>query len=307
MIWFLLILAGIIAAPLVLEYRRRVMDDAARGSAPGQFVHLSQGVTHYAWHGPKNGPIVVCVHGLTTPSFVWRGITPALAKSGYRVLTYDLYGRGYSDHPKGPQGRAFFVNQLAELLAHEGVRDDLTIIGYSMGGAISTCFAATYPDRVRQLILLAPAGMRRVSGGLAGFIKNTPLIGDWLILALYPRMLRRGFRAERDLPTSVPQITELQANELELRRFIPSVLASLRGVLSDDLSKDHKALAARGIPVLAIWGRDDTVIGNSSSGTLAEWNRDATQEVIEGAGHGLTYTHTDEVLRIMQAWMKPLD
>ncbi len=304
MIWIVFILAALIAAPFVFEHRRPEMDDATRGSASGQFVQLSQGVTHFAWHGPENGPIVICVHGLTTPSFVWRGMTRALAKSGYRVLTYDLYGRGFSSRPKGEQDRQYFVNQLAELLAHEGVGDNLTLVGYSMGGAVSTCFATTYPERMKQLILLAPAVVGSPSSGLIGFIKNTPLIGDWLTLALYPTILRRGVRAERDLPTSVPHVHDLQLAELEYKRFVPSVLASLRGILSEDLSRDHKALAARGLPVLAIWGREDDVISPSSVGTLAEWNRDATHEVIEGAGHGLTYTHTDEVLRIMRHWMK---
>lgn len=302
MIW-LLILAGVIATPLVIEHRRRVMDDAARGSASGQLVELSQGVTHFAWTGPQNGPVVICIHGLTTPSFVWRGMTRALALSGYRVLTYDLYGRGFSSRPKGPQDRRFFLTQLNELLAREGVGDGLTVIGYSMGGAIATAFAATYPERMHQLILLAPAGMRVVKGGLVGFIKRTPVLGDWLMLALYPAMLRKGLRAERDVPGSVPRINELQAAEIDIKGFGPAVLASLRGILSEDLSADHKALAARGLPVLAIWGREDDVIPLSCVGTLAEWNRNARQEVIDGAGHGLTYTHTDQVLRIMREWM----
>lgn len=303
MIWLWLILATALAAPVVAERRRRVMDDAARGSATGQFAILSHGVTHFEWFGPVRGPVVVCVHGLTTPSFVWRGMARALAQSGYRVLTYDLYGRGFSDRPKGPQDRAFFVDQLAELLAHEGIGGNLTLVGYSMGGAISTCFAAAHPDRMHRLILLAPAGMGMTTGGLTRFIKGVPVIGDWLMLALYPAVLRRGLKAEQGQPTSVPRITDLQRNELAYRRFIPSVLASLRGILSDDLSRDHRALAERGLPVLAIWGREDRVIPMSAMGQLAAWNRDAQQEVIDTAGHGLTYTHTDAVLRIIHGWM----
>ena len=37
----------------------------------------------------------------------------------------------------------------------------------------------------------------------------------------------------------------------------------------------------------------------SAVGALAEWSRNARQEVIDGAGHGLTYTHTNEVLVAM--------
>ncbi|MCX7558063.1 alpha/beta hydrolase [Sulfitobacter sp. F26204] len=304
MIW-LLFLGALVAAPLVIEHRRQTMDDAIRGSATGNFVELSQGVTHFEWHGPQRGPVLVCVHGLTTPGFVWRGLARALAKSGYRVLTYDLYGRGYSSKPKGLQDRAFFVNQLAELLAYEGVSDRFTLVGYSMGGAIATCFARAYPARIHQLVLIASAGMHVPQAGLVGFIKDTPLIGDWLMLALYPFVLRRGLKAERSLPTSVPHINDLQLGELELKGFVPAVLASLRGILSEDLSHDHRAIAAQGTPVLAIWGREDDMIHSSALGTLAAWNRDVQHEMIEGAGHGLTYTHTDQVFQIMNDWLNP--
>lgn len=93
--WFLAGLAGVILAPTVAEVLRPRMGPSARQSAPGEFAELSRGVTHYQWLGPEGGPLVVCVHGLTTPSFVWEGIAPRLAEAGYRVLTYDLYGRGY--------------------------------------------------------------------------------------------------------------------------------------------------------------------------------------------------------------------
>ncbi len=300
MIWWLLIIAAIVALPLVIEHRRLPMDDMVRGSATGQFVKLSKGVTHFEWHGPASGTRLVCIHGLTTPSFVWRGMTRGLVLMGFRVLTYDLYGRGYSDRPKGEQNAAFFLSQLQELLALEGDNSKITLIGYSMGGAIATCYAAAYPDKVRQLVLLAPAGMGIASGKLGRFIAKTPYIGDWLMLTLYPRMLRKGLRAERGLTTSLPDIGMLQARELEYRRFVPSVLASLRGILSKSLRDEHQALHARGMSVVAIWGEDDTVIPLAAIGTLAEWSRDARQEVIKGAGHGLTYTHTDKVLAILK-------
>lgn len=300
MIWILLILTALVAGPLVIERNRRVMDDTARGAAPGQFVRLSKGVTHFDWHGPSRGPVCVCVHGLSTPSFVWGGLVRGLALMGYRVLTYDLYGRGFSDRPKGAQDREFFLNQLRELLAREGVEGGLTLIGYSMGGAISTAFAAAHPDRVRRLVLLAPAGMGLARSKLMDFIIQTPVIGDWLMLAFYPSTLRKGLRAERHLPSAVPDITVLQAEELEYRGFTPAVLASLRGLLANTNEKDHKALHNLGMPVLAIWGAKDTVIPAAAIGTLAEWSRKAEQEVIEGAGHGLTYTHAEDVLKILR-------
>ena len=302
--WVLLMLVlAVIALPYVIEARRLRMTARLREDAPGRFAQLSQGITHYRWVGPKTGPLVLCVHGLTTPSFVWEALAKGLAVAGYRVLTYDLYGRGFSDRPKGPQNRVFFRQQIEDLLEHEGIADrQITLIGYSMGGAIATIFAADNPDRVQRLILLAPAGMGMVARGFARFISITPWIGDWVMYLLYPDILRKGIRAE-----NYPGIAEQQERELDFRGFVPAVLGSLRGVLSERLGQEHRVLASCDIPVMAIWGEDDTVIPLTAMGKLAEWNRSARQEVIEDASHGVTYTHGDEVLRLVISFLAETD
>ena len=300
MIWLpLILLAVVIAAPFVREAKREVMNKAARNFAPGRFVKLPKGVTHFAWQGPLDGPVLICIHGLTTPSFVWRGMLAGLTDQGFRVLTYDLYGRGFSHRPGGRQDAAFFLRQLNDLLTHQEVRGPVTLVGYSMGGAIATAFAAAHPDRVRQLVLLAPAGMQHKTGKMITFLRDWRVIGDWLMLALYPRMARKSIAAEAHLASSVLDITELQEAELDYKGYIPAILSSLRGILGRAQKKEHLAVAEAGIPAIAIWGSEDNVIPLTACGTLAEWNRDVEQEVIEGAGHGLTYTHTDKVMSFL--------
>jgi pimeloyl-ACP methyl ester carboxylesterase len=299
-IWLFLLLVAALVTPILIEHYRLTMNDVARGSAPGQFAELSKGVTHYEWTGPANGKIAVCIHGLTTPSFVWRSVAKGLVLMGYRTLIYDLYGRGYSDRPTGIQDRAFFLNQFEELLEREGVRDGITVLGYSMGGSIATCFAAASPERVERLILLAPAGMGLAQNKLMDFIAKTPLIGDWLMLALFPRVFRKGIRAEEKQAASVPQVHEMQAMQLEYKRYVAAVLASRRGILSDVLRDEHRAIQTAQIPVFAIWGDDDQVIPRSAIGSLAEWNRRAEHAIIPEAGHGLPYTHAKKVLELIQ-------
>ncbi|SEQ15801.1 alpha/beta fold hydrolase [Thalassovita taeanensis] len=301
MTWTLGVLALILVAPFVREALKQPMNARAREQAPGEFVNLSQGITHFRWIGPERGPVAVCVHGLTTPSFVWEGVAKGLAAMGFQVLIYDLYGRGFSDRPKGLQDRAFFLRQLEDLLATEGVADDITLLGYSMGGAISTAFAAEHPGRIRRLILLAPAGMGHDLGLLAKITRNVPILGDWLMLTFFARNHRKGTEAERALPSSVERIVDKQQNELTYCGFVPAILSSLRGMLSTPLEAEHRAIGAAGVPVLAVWGRDDSAIPIRAMGVLAQWNHAARHEVIDGAGHGLTYTHTDQVVDAIAA------
>ncbi|RXV61168.1 alpha/beta hydrolase [Roseovarius sp. A46] len=300
-IWTTLALGALAGIAPVLREVVRPRIDGARDTAPGAFAALSRGRTHYRWHGPEGGPVTVCVHGLTTPSFVWEGLVPGLVAKGHRVLTYDLYGRGYSDRPGGAQEAGFFVGQLEELLVDQGVDGPVTLVGYSMGGAIAAGFAARHPDRLRELVLIAPAGLGHDLGPVARLVARGGVVGRWLMLAVFPMSFRRGCEAEREVPTTVPGIVDRQQAELRWRGFVPAVARSVAGILAETQDETHAAIARSGVPVRAIWGAKDTVIPLSRKARLAEVNPDAYQYVIEGAGHGLTYTHTDRVLAAIMA------
>ncbi|WP_299147192.1 alpha/beta hydrolase [uncultured Tateyamaria sp.] len=300
MTWFVVILLGLIAVPVTVELMRNGVDDKVRADAPGDLALLSQGTTHYEWMGPERGPVAVCIHGLTTPSFVWRGMARGLALMGFRVLVYDLYGRGYSDRVRGAQDADFFLRQLLDLLRYEQVGDDLTVFGYSMGGAIATHFTAKHPELVKQLVLIAPAGMVELGGGKLALARDLPIIGDWLFLLIYPFEVRRGIARDSTLPTSVEGVYDMQQRETGRRGYFPAVLASLRGLLRGTTQDQHAAIAQAGVAVLAIWGAEDDVIPLSCNDTLAEWNPNAQQVVAEGAGHALIHTHTEQVLEALR-------
>jgi len=255
--------------------------------------------------GPPDGPLIVCIHGLTVPSFVWGPLVKGLVALGFRVLVYDLYGRGFSDRPGGPQDKAFFNRQLDDLLAHLAIDSPFHLIGYSMGGAIAAGFAASHQARVQRVVLLAAAGMHLHTTARIRFQRERGLAGQWLFLATYPHLLRKGIRAERAALKVSREITEGQEAQLTSRGFIPAVLSSLRGLLSRPLEGEHLALKRDAIPILAIWGEEDDVIPAAAMGRLAAWNRDVQHDVIAGAGHGLPYTHTDAVLESIAAFLPP--
>jgi len=94
----------------------------------------------------------------------------------------------------------------------------------------------------------------------------------------------------------VRELSQLQAAEVVRRGYLPAVLSSQRNMLAEGLEEEHRALADADIPVQAIWGELDSVIPIRALGKLTECNRNVRQSVINGAGHGLGYTHADEVL-----------
>ena len=87
----LAVLLAILYAVRNLEHAP--LDDAARRGAPGSFVRLADGVTHYELIRPDTARTVVLLSGMSVPYYLWDPTGDALAGAGYRVLRYDYYGR----------------------------------------------------------------------------------------------------------------------------------------------------------------------------------------------------------------------
>ncbi len=283
-------------SPYVSEWLKTPVRARQEDNHGGELAKLPLGNTFYRWAGPEEGRKVVCVHGLTTPSSVYDGLIDRLAENGFRVLSYDLYGRGYSDRPHGLQTPEFFSNQLNDLLCNQGITEKIIIIGNSLGSAISADFTARYPDRIAKLVLLVPAGMGHKAGAVAPFWHRVPGLGRWTMQMAYPRLLKQGIAAERHLPATVANIYDRQIAELSYRGFLRSVFSSIRGTLGGTLVNQHQSIAQSAIPTIAIWGEDDSVIPLNCKDKLSQWNPGATQIVLKNAGHGLVYTHTDTLI-----------
>lgn len=286
----------IVAAPALAEALRRPVDARARREASGDVTDLGDGQTYYEWRGPSRGPVVVCVHGLTTPSYVWAPLAEALALKGFRVLTYDLYGRGLSDRPAGVQDSAFFLRQLKELLENQQISSHVTLMGYSMGGAIATAYAARHPALVDKLVLLAPAGLGHRLSPFLEFCRRVPVLGDAAIRLFGSLVHRAGLGRQQPVSAAVPDILARQRGEMAWRGTLPAVLSSQRHMLAENREEDHRQLYRTGLPMLAVWGEDDAIIPLSALGRLAQLNRHVRQVSLPGAGHSLPFTHPRQIM-----------
>ncbi len=293
---------GLIGAGALAEACRALPDPRA---APGAMRKLPLGETSLVWQGPRHGPVLVLVHGLSTPSEAWEPLAARLGEAGIRTLRYDLYGRGFSARPARRHDARLYLRQLRDLLDAEGVSAPVAVAGYSMGGAIAACFADAHPDRVRGIALIASAGLGHRLEGFYALAARVPLLGDALWSLFAGRMLARAARSEA--ARAHPGVAEAMAREAASRGYAPALLSSLRHTLSRPLDSLHARLAARGVPVLAIWGGRDAVIPSASRERLAALHPVARSEEIGKAGHGLPYTHADAVAVRLIAWMQALE
>lgn len=94
------------------------------------------GPTRYTLLGPENGPRLVFIHGITASACAFPEFIQGLADSGFRVLVYDLFGRGFSAAPAAQYNDSLYVTQLYFLCADLGW-NSFHLVGSSLGGGNS--------------------------------------------------------------------------------------------------------------------------------------------------------------------------
>nr|WP_244868040.1 alpha/beta hydrolase [Vannielia litorea] len=270
-------------------------------------VPLEDGLTRVTSDGLPGRPIAVLVHGLTTPSWVFDAIADGLVVQGWQVLRHDLWGRGGSDMPGKAQGPDLFVRQLAGVIDAEHPGERVLLVGYSMGAAISIAYAEAYPERVRGLAMLAPAGLGHRLDRFTRFCVATPVLGDWLWAVFAGMGLRaQARRAAAQGPSSVEDITARLAAESRTRGYRRAVLSSLRHMLKQRMGPVLTELDGKGLPMLAVWGGEDGLIARAAPERMARRAPGCAQVTVRGAGHGLPHTHPREVLKALRGFAETL-
>ena len=117
--------------------------------------------------GPQSGRKLLLIHGISTPCIAFAPLATRLAAKGYRILLFDLFGRGYSDTPDPaiyPQNIQLFSTQILLVLQAAGAEwldGSVTLVGYSLGGGIAMGFASWFPKLVDGIVLVATSGLVR--------------------------------------------------------------------------------------------------------------------------------------------------
>jgi pimeloyl-ACP methyl ester carboxylesterase len=288
-------IALVIAGGLYFAYANlNDLDDEARRKAPGNFVKLSDGMVHYQWHGPADGDVTVLIHGFSTPSFVWRGVLPSLTAAGLRVLTYDHFGRGWSDRPDIDNTAALFDRQLTELLASQGIRQPFNLAGYSMGGAIAANHVARHPGKVKRLTLISPAGFPNNDG----MMKRLLSLLD--ISAIGNRILSRP----QDQNSAIPDIVDRYIEQISYKGYLRSLISTYRHYPMNEMRPIYDLVGKQNLPVAAIWGDADKVVPYDGAAHLKKSIPRVLLTTIAGGGHSITYTEHEKVATVLVGFFK---
>jgi len=274
------------------------LDEVARASAPGSFVQLSDGCTHYELGGPQNGQPVVLVHGFSVPYFIWDPTFDFLTEYGFLVLRYDLFGRGYSDRPRVRYNIDLFCKQLIEMLDTLGF-ERIQMIGLSMGGPISASFTARYQDRVQKLVLVDPAGARSVT--LACILKGAaaPGFGELALGLFGSGQMARSVKSDFYDPANIKAFVEQYMVQMKYKGFMRAILSTVRNGMLGDFSSIYRKIGEGGTPTLLLWGQDDGTVPFTHSEDILTAIPQAELHAFDHCGHLPHYEKPEEVNPLM--------
>lgn len=276
---------------LIRRAQTKELTAKEREQAPGEYLELPSGFTHYEMKdgGDASKPPVVLVHGYSTPYFLYDDVFEALVAEGYRVIRYDLLGRGLSERVKSKYDAKAFAKQLKELVDELIPGEEFIAFGTSMGGSIVAAFCTLYPGLVRRVVYYAPAGMDNFKPPVYMKLATVPVIGRRIFSAVIIRSTLKRSTDEllhADQAKKDDYVRKL-AYTMQYKGFVKGTYASLVNTIlaTKTDTKYYKKMAKQKLPTLVIWGTEDKTMPIYQLDRMAKVLKHAEFVIFEGSGH----------------------
>ncbi|GAB3698318.1 alpha/beta fold hydrolase [Nocardiopsis oceani] len=265
----------------------------------------------YREAGPREAPVILLLHGFPTSSHMFRHLIPALADE-YRVIAPDHIGFGRSSAPSADDF-AYSFRALADVTA--ALLEALGVTGYTVyvqdyGAPIAWNLALADPTAVEGVV--SQNGNAYEEGFVPAFWEPVWAYGtdpsDAHAKALLPALEREAI--EWQYTHGVPDATTVSPDAWEHDIALmarPGVDRAQLALLADYSNirrlypQVHDWLRTSGVPVLAVWGRNDEIFGADGATAFRRDVPHARIELLDG-GHFLLESHLDEVVRFIREW-----
>ncbi|MFE4194719.1 alpha/beta fold hydrolase [Paenarthrobacter sp. NPDC056912] len=261
---------------------------------------------YYEDHG--SGQAVVLIHGYPLDGSSWEKQTAALLEAGYRVITYDRRGFGKSSQPTEGYDYDTFAADLLTVLDTLDV-NDAVLVGFSMGTGEVARYLSTYgSDRVAKAVFLGslepfllktddnPEGVPQdVFEGLSQAVKADRY-------AFFTDFFKNFYNSDTFLGTARLSQESVDASwNLASRSGAFASVAAQPTWLTDFRADIPKI----DVPALIVHGTADNILPIDVTGRRFKDALPSAEYLeIEGAPHGLLWTHHAEVNRALLAFLK---
>ena len=252
-----------------------------------------------AYNDQGSGQPVVLIHGFPLNGASWEKQTHALLEAGYRVITYDRRGFGSSSQPSVGYDYDTFAADLATILEVLDLTD-VVLVGFSMGtGEVARYLSRYGSDRIAKAAFLGSlepyllitdehpdgAGPLEFFQGISDSVKKDRY-------AFFAGFFADFYNLDENLGSRISE--EALRNSWNVAASSGAYAAAAAPLTwPTDFRADIDAIT---VPTLIVHGTADNILPIDKTGRkFAELLPDATYAEIEGAPHGLLWTHADEV------------
>ncbi len=249
----------------------------------------------HTWHyldrpgSQTDAPVVVCLHGNPTWSYLWSRVFTEL-HSKFRVVAPDHLSMGWSERV-GPRRYRDRVADLHDFLDALGIRGPVWLVAQDWGGAIAMGFAVASPERVAGMVLsntgiAIPQNRRaplliKISAtvGLHRFITRTTS----LFVRGTPLLPGIGLKPEQRQALAAPYARASQRSGVS--GFVADVPFSEKHPSAHDLSIVAERLGHLTVPVRLVWGSRDPVFNDDFAADLMSRFRNVSLHRVARGGH----------------------
>lgn len=258
---------------------------------------------YYEDHG--TGQPVVLIHGYPLDGHSWELQERELLAAGFRVITYDRRGFGASSKVGTGYDYDTFAADLAVLLEHLDLRD-VILVGFSMGtGELARYVRNHGHERVAKLAFLASVEPYLVQASDNSTGVPQAVFDDIAAAARadryawYTQFFQNFYNLDETLGSRITQEV-VDASWAVAIRSAPVAAYAVVPSWIEDFRPDVDAVRASEKPAMILHGTADRILPIDSTGRpFHEAFPEAAYVEIEGAPHGLLWTHAEETNRAL--------
>lgn len=239
---------------------------------------------HYRDEGdPSDSIPLILLHGTSSSLLTWDSCTQAWITE-HRVVRMDLPGFGLTGpNPTKDYSIEMYVKFLDSFLQQQHI-DQFYLAGNSLGGLIAVYYSVTYPDKVKKLILLDPAGypVENAKGSLGFNLAKIPVLNKILTIATPKSIVRKSLEDVYGNKTLVSEELVKQYHEMTCREGNRQALLVR---LTMEQKADTTMVSKVSMPTLIMWGAEDQLIPVNNA---YKFQRDLpldTLVIFPGVGH----------------------
>lgn len=253
------------------------------------------------------GRPVILIHGWPLSGASWEKQVAPLLAAGHRVITYDRRGFGHSSQPASGYDYDTLAEDLNKLMTKLDLRD-ATLVGFSMGGGEVARYLGSHGnDRVSSAVFIAaiPPFLLKTADNPEGVDNEVfdgikkGIVADRL--AFLSQFLENFYNVDALGGTLISPKAVQSSWNIGAGASPIGTLECVQAWLTDF----RKDLESINIPTLVIHGDADRILPIAATGERTpQFVKGSKLEVIQGGPHGVTWTHAEQVNRVLLDFMQ---